>query len=389
MIDNGRDSPTCPAAMIIVATALMAIGLVMVASTSASLDRPLLTSAPWRSIPLRQLLFAAAGFVLMIGTMHLAPRLLASREGRRRTTAVFFVLVVVVLIVALVPSLAPAHRGSQRWLRFTLGGIPLGIQPSELAKLAMVALVASILSEREADPRSLRRCLIPSALAIGLCVLLVGKEDFGTAVLLACVGGAMLLVAGCRLSHLAALATLGAGALAVLLYTAPYRVARLAAYRTLWDDPQGDGYQPVQSLATIASGGWFGVGLGSGVQKYGYLPESHTDFIFASICEELGVFGAVFVILLFCGVVWLGLRAMLMARSRFERLVAFGLTATIGLQAIMNIAVVTVVTPTTGISLPFISAGGSSLLTFCLTTGALAAIATRGGAPIETERQEA
>lgn len=377
MVDDRQGNSTCSAAMIVVATALMAIGLVMVASTSASLDRPLITSAFWRSVPGRQAILALIGFIAMVVTTRVAPRVLASSVACRRVTIIVFTIVVVGLIAALIPSLASAHRGSQRWLRFAVGGIPLGVQPSELAKPAMVAIVALLLTDRRADPRSLRRCLIPASLAIALCVVLVGKEDFGTSVLLACVGGALLLVAGCRLRHLAVLATLGIGALATLLYAAPYRVARLAAYRNLWDDPRGDGYQPVQSLTTIASGGWFGTGLGSGVQKYGYLPESHTDFIFASICEELGVFGAVFVIMLFCGLIWLGLRTMLTARSRFERLLAFGLTATIGLQAIMNIAVVTVVTPTTGISLPLISAGGSSLLTFCLVTGVLAAIAVR------------
>ena len=164
-----------------------------------------------------------------------------------------------------------------------------------------------------------------------------------------------------------------------MLYAAPYRLARIAAYTGFWEDPRGSGYQPLQSLAAIASGGWFGAGLGSGVQKYGYLPESRTDFIFAVICEELGVFGAALVIALFGTLVWLSLRTMLGARSRFERMLAFGLGATIGLQATMNIAVVTVVTPTTGISLPLISAGGSSLVTFCLATGVLAAIAARGG----------
>jgi cell division protein FtsW len=166
-----------------------------------------------------------------------------------------------------------------------------------------------------------------------------------------------------------------------LLFSAPYRLERITAYLRFWDEPQGSGYQPLQSLTTVASGGWLGTGLGSGVQKYGYLPESRTDFIFAVICEELGLFGAALVIALFCVMIWLSLRIMLTARSRFERLLAFGLGATIGLQAAMNIAVVAVVTPTTGISLPLVSAGGSGLLAFCLATGVLAAIAARGHNP--------
>ena len=188
----------------------------------------------------------------------------------------------------------------------------------------------------------------------------------------------MLFVAGCRMRHLALLGVLGTCALTALLYSAPYRLDRITAFKSFWADPLGGGYQPLQSLTTIASGGWFGAGLGAGVQKYGYLPECHADFIFAVLCEEMGAFGGAVVIALFCAFVWCGLRAMLMARSRFERLLAFGLTATVGLQAAMNIAVVTVAVPTTGISLPLISAGGSGLLTFCLATGVLAAIAARG-----------
>jgi cell division protein FtsW len=133
-------------------------------------------------------------------------------------------------------------------------------------------------------------------------------------------------------------------------------------------------------LTAIASGGWFGAGLGNGVQKYGYLPESHSDFIFAGICEETGLLGAALVIALFGVLVWLGLKTMWCARTPFERLFAFGITATVGLQAVMNIAVATVVTPTTGISLPFVSAGGSGVVTYCLAIGLLAAIAARSSA---------
>ena len=373
-----HNKPAQSAAVFIVAMALMAIGLVMVASTSASLDRSSFTWPLWRTPFGRQMVFVLVGFAVMIVTSRLAMPLLALPEMRRRTSQVAFVIAVACLIAALIPSLASPHHGSHRWLRLAIGGMDIGFQPSELAKLAMVAIVASLLTERGADPRSFRRCFLPASIAIAVCVLLVGMEDFGTAALLAGIGVAMLFVAGCRLRHLSVLSALGACGLTVLLYAAPYRLARLTAYKELWEDPQGKAYQPLQSLTTIASGGWLGTGLGLGVQKYGYLPESRTDFIFAVICEELGMFGGALVIGLFCALVWLGLRAMLAAPSRFERLLAFGLAATIGLQSAMNIAVVTVVTPTTGISLPLISAGGSSLLTFCLALGVLAAISARG-----------
>lgn len=381
-------------AIITVTTMLMLIGLVMVASTSASLDRSLLES-PFLGTPFgRQTLFVLAGLVVLLITSRATVAVLGSPLLCRRLVQVLFAVTLAFLVAALVPGLADTHRGSHRWLRVTLGGVDIGFQPSELAKVTMVAMLAFLLSfdvspggkpswiarrflgsqrlaGREADPRSFRHGFLPAAVIIGLCVLLVGKEDFGTSVLLAGVGIAMLFVAGCRLRYLAMLGGLGAGALGALLYAAPYRLARISAYRDLWSDPSGNAYQPLQSLTAIASGGWFGAGLGSGIQKYGYLPESHSDFIFAVICEEMGLFGAALVIVLYGALLKLGHRTMLEAPSGFERLLAFGLTATICLQAAMNIAVVAVVTPTTGISLPLISAGGTGLLTFCLAMGVL------------------
>ncbi len=377
---DGHTNPagSHPATMMLIALALMSIGVVMVASTTASLDRSLFDPGWWRTPFGRQLIFVAVGGPLMLVTSRVALAALASPMMRRRIPQLLFVVAVGLLVAALIPGITEAHRGSHRWLRFAPGGFAVGIQPSELAKLAMVAFLTYVLARPGSDPRSLRGSFIPASLALGIFVLLVGMEDFGTSALLLAVGVGLLFVAGCRLRHLAFLGALGGCALTGLLLIAPYRMARIAAYADIWADPRGAGYQPLQSLASIASGGWFGTGLGGGVQKYGYLPEVHTDFIFAVICEETGVFGACFVIALFCTFLWLGLRTTLAARTPFERLVAFGLTATMILQAVMNIAVVTVVTPTTGISLPLVSAGGSGLMTFCVAVGVLAAITIRG-----------
>ena len=163
-----------------------------------------------------------------------------------------------------------------------------------------------------------------------------------------------------------------------LICLKPYRLERIIGFLDPHADALGAGYHPLQSLRTIASGGWLGVGLGAGIQKHGYLPESQTDFIFAIICEELGLLGGFVVIGLFAALVWAGLRVMRAAPSSFERLLAFGLTALLGLQAVMHIAVVTVCAPTTGMSLPFVSAGGSGMLTSCVAIGMLTAIAARG-----------
>lgn len=377
MVGLDQTNSVRPVAVILIAAMLMSVGLVMVASATASLDRSLLTPRIWTTPLGRQGIFMVIGLVIMLLTARVGIPLLASPSVRSRLPILLFALAVVLLVAVLVPGVAEAQRGSQRWLNLRRLGIGFGFQPSELAKLALVAFLAFLLGERTTDPRSFVRAFLPALLAIGVCVGLVGKENFGTAALLACAAGALLFVAGCRFHHLLLVVGLGAAGLTVLLFAEPYRLARIAAYRDFWADPQGDGYQPLQSLVTIASGGWWGTGLGSGVQKYGYLPESHTDFVFAVLCEELGVFGGTLVILLFCTFVWVGIRTMLAARTRFERLLAFGLTFLVATQAVMNIAVVTVMAPTTGVPLPMLSAGGSGLFTVCAAVGLLAAIAHR------------
>ncbi len=377
MNEGNTAHATRSGAVLALATGLMAVGLVMVASTSASLDHALLGPGLLSTPFGRQLLFAGAGIVLMLLVSRMSVPLLESPSLRVWGPRVLFAAVVIALIAVLIPSLTQTHRGSARWLGFAPGGFSVNVQPSEPAKLAMVALLASILAQGAADPRSFRQSFLPASILIGACVLLVGKEDFGTSVLLAVVGVGVLVAAGCRWLHVAALCGAGTVALGGLLLAAPYRLARLTAYWDIWADRRGAGYQPIQSLATIADGGWIGRGLGSGIQKYGYLPESRTDFIFAVICEEMGTLGGVFVIALFLAFLWLGVQIMRSAATPFDRLLAFGLTATVGFQAAMNIAVVTVVAPTTGISLPFISAGGSGLLTFCVAIGLLSGIAAR------------
>lgn len=370
-------------AMVIVATALLAIGVVMVTSASAQLDHSYLDIPLWQSVFGRQAIFAVAGFLLMILVVRVGPALLARPAGRRWGALAACGIALIALTATFLPGWSDARHGSQRWVQLSLSGVAFGFQPSELAKIALVVALAWWFGERETDGRSFKKGLLPAASMIGLFVLLVGKEDFSTSFLLAVVGGLMLLVAGCRLIHLGVLGGLGACALVGLVLIAPYRIQRLIAFLDIWADARGAGYQPLQSLTTIASGGWLGTGLGAGIQKYGYLPESHSDFIFAQLCEEAGVFGGMVVVALFCAMVYLGLRAMWSARTLFERQVAFGLTACLGLQAVLNIAVVTVMAPTTGIPLPLVSAGGSGLLTCSLAIGLLAAIATRAATDSE------
>ncbi|MCH8146555.1 MAG: cell division protein FtsW [Planctomycetes bacterium] len=364
-------------AMVIVATALLVIGVVMVTSASARLDQSYLDVSLWQSVFGRQGIFAVVGFLLLISAARWGQLLLAAPAGRKWCTFAVCAFALITLGATFLPGWSVARHGSQRWIHVSLSGVALGFQPSELAKIAMIFVLAWWFGERGADARSFKAGLLPAVVLIALFVLLVGKEDFSTSFLLAAVSGLMLLVAGCRLVHLGALGCFGVCGLAGLLMAAPYRVQRLVAFRDIWGDARGAGYQPLQSLTTIASGGWFGTGLGAGIQKYGYLPESHSDFIFAHLCEEAGVVGGTLVVALFCVFVYLGLRTMWSARTPFERQIAFGLTACFGLQAVLNIAVVTVMAPTTGIPLPLVSAGGSGVLTYCLAIGILAAIAGR------------
>lgn len=378
MMTTERQAVNRGGAMIIVATALMAIGVVMVTSAAARLDASYLDSSLWRSIFGRQMIFVLAGLLLMVVTARASAPLFARPRTWRWITVSLCAVSILFLMATFLPGWSSTHHGSSRWVSLAGAQAGLRYQPSELAKVALIVLLAWWFGARHTDARSFRAGLLPAAIFIGLFVILVGKEDFSTSFLLAMVGGLMLLVAGCRWKHLAVFAGLGAAGLAALVASAPYRVQRLIAFRNIWEDSQGAGYQPLQSLTTIASGGWLGTGLGSGIQKYGYLPEGHSDFILALLCEEAGALGGVIVILLFCAFVYLGLRTMWQARTGFEQLVAFGLTACLGLQAALNIAVVFVVAPTTGIPLPLVSAGGSGVLTYCLMIGILAAIARRG-----------
>ncbi len=377
-LDQADGQGSGRSAIILIAAALMAIGLVMVGSATSSLDGTLLTPRFWTTAFGRQACFAFVGLAICVAVGRISRAVLASESARRWIPRLLYWVAITLLVLVLIPGFSDESHGSQRWLRFNLGGVAVGLQPSEVAKLALVAFLAYRLGASRSDPRWFFRGFIPAAGAIVLCCGLVGKENFGTAALLVAVAFVMLLAGGCRYHHLFLMVGAAVSGLVLLLLAEPYRLARLTAYRDIWGDSQGAGYQPLQSLTTIASGGWWGVGLGSGLQKYGYLPENHTDFIFAVLCEELGLLGAGLVLALFCAFIWVGMRISLRAATRFEQLLGFGLTFLVGLQAAMNIAVVTVVTPTTGVPLPFLSAGGSGLFAICGAVGVLSAIAARG-----------
>ncbi len=371
----GADAEGVTSALIVVAVALLAIGVVMAASTSVGLERSLMDPAVWRGALGRQIIYAGIGLAVLVVFSYLDVGMFRWRERRVFQPAIVpFLLSLVLLAAVWLPQLGRVSHGRHRWIQ--LGSVQF--QPSEIAKVSLILLLSAMFSRQE----QLRNRAGPGAtlpiFAIGLVCVMIGIEDFGTAVLLAVVGGLMLIVGGCRLSALMAWVIPGLAGFAALLVTHPYRVERLTTFMRIWDDPLGKGYHPIQSLVAIASGGWTGVGLGGGLSKHGYLPEARTDFVFSVLCEETGFVGGMVVIGLFVALTVLGIRVMHMIRDGdggFRRLFVFGVTAWIGLQATMNIAVVTVMAPTKGIALPFVSAGGTGLLCLCAAVGLSAGVA--------------
>jgi len=317
----------------------------------------------------RQFVYACLGLGVMF--------VFANTDYRNlRSAAVpLLVLSAVLLLLLWVPGLGRSVRGARRWL--DLG--PVGFQPSELAKVALVVFLAARLSGKR-QARALKRFsgyLRAWVVPLPFLLLVLATRDLGSAVIL---GGAVLVVvflADCRWRHLGA--TLVAGlAAAVYLSLEGYRWKRLLTYRDPWSDPYGSGYQLVQSFLSLGRGGVTGVGLGNGTEKLFYLPDAHTDFIFAVVGEELGLVGCCFFLALFLAFLVVGVRIALRAPDRFGALAAAGLTFLVGMQVLVNVAVVLGLVPTKGMALPFLSYGGSALLTNLMAVGVLISVDRRG-----------
>lgn len=263
---------------------------------------------------------------------------------------------------------SPPVNNARRW--FSVGG--LGIQPSELAKLVAIFFIASMLERRMHRINEVGYALLPIGLVVGLLVALILLEpDFGTSMSLALIAGVMVFGAGLSYLYVLGAAALALPAALVVMWGAAYRRARLTAFMDPWADPQGTGFQLIQSLIAVGTGGVTGRGLMQGVQKLFFLPEPHSDFIYAVISEELGLIGATAVLICFCVITWRGLRVAANAPDTFGAFLALGLTTMISVQALVNISVVLGMLPTKGIPLPFVSAGGSSLIINLLGMGVL------------------
>jgi len=291
-------------------------------------------------------------------------------------------IALLLLVLVFVPAFGERANGSLRWVRLPLIGLKM--QPSEVAKLALVLFMARTIARwkgRAFHPRGAQKELI-GALAAS-CLLVVLEPDLGTALVIAGTWGALALAGGIRARTAALLLVVGLAGVAAVCAASPYKRARLLAFRDPWSDYEGSGYQLIQSLVAIGSGGPFGVGVSKGVQKCFYLPEAHTDFVFSTLAEELGFIGCVAVIALFGLFVVRGMAIAHRAKDPFGTLLAVGITSWIGIQAALNIAVVCGAVPLTGVPLPFISYGGSSLVVTLASVGILLSISRYPDAVME------
>jgi cell division protein FtsW len=274
----------------------------------------------------------------------------------------------VLLVLVLVSPLGQAINGTRRWIR--LG--PVSFQPAELAKLALVLYLAAFLAKKGEEIADLRRGLLPPLAIAGLLAALVlAQPDLGNCLTLITLTFALLFLAGGRARHLGFILAAALPPLVIAIWAAPYRLRRIVAFIDPWSDPRGSGFQIIQSWLALGNGGLFGQGIGASRQKLFYLPESHTDFIFAIFGEELGFVGAMAIIALFVVLIWRGLRIGLRAPDAFGGYLALGITVLIATQVVMNLGVVTGLLPTKGLPLPFLSFGGSALLVTMLSTGVL------------------
>jgi cell division protein FtsW len=354
-----------------VTLALLSIGVVMVHSASSALSLKSFGD-PYYFVK-RQLMWACIGTVCMFAMANYDYHNL--RKWAPKLLGVSFLLLVLVLI----PGVGRNVNGSQAWL----GIGSFGIQPSEFTKLALILFLAHYLADSQDRMVSFRSGFLPPLLlaltAVGLIML---EPDLGQSVVIMGVTVVLLFTAGARLSHLASLFGLGVMGFAAMVAMAPYRVARITAFLNPWQDPLRTGYQIIQSLYALGSGGLLGLGLGQSRQKYLYLPEPQTDFVYSIIGEELGFLGAATVLGLLAVLVWRGLRTALYAPDDFGALLAAGITGMIGIQALINIGVVTGSIPATGVTLPFISYGGSSLTLMLTSVGVLLNISRQATFPV-------
>ena len=345
--------------------ALVGLGIAMVFSASAVAGIPEGTTL--NPFLLKQCIAAAVGLIGMLVAMHFDYRLLQRR-------AVIYPLLGFVATLLVVALLGPAVRGTHRWI--DLG--PVSIQPSELAKLVLVPYLAYLVVRMKDERRQLQLLLPAFVVTAVLAWLVFLGRDLGSALMLGAIAGLMLFLAGLPWLYLGAIGLTLVPAVASSILLVPYRWSRLMAFLEPERFRETSGFQPFQSLVAIGSGGVWGLGLGGGFQKLYFLPDANSDFVFAILAEELGLAGALGVLLLFGVLLWRGVAAGWRAPDEFGRYLAWGLTCTLVLQALIHVSVSIVILPTTGITLPFLSYGGSSLVVTMVASGVLLNVSQHG-----------
>lgn len=351
---------------------LALFGVVMVYSASAVMAQH--ENGNQYHYVIKQGIWTGIGFLVMLAAMQVDYKHL-------RNSRVVYGLLAVTAVMLLAVFAFPATNGAHRWIKLP----SLSIQPSELAKPALVIFLAYFLERRAGEEGRFWTTFMPCAfITCVLAALIVIEPDLGTAMMLGVIFVVVIYTAGARLKHLAMVAAPALLALAALLIFVPFRVRRLVTFLDPWADPQGSGFQVVQSLIAVGSGGPNGLGFAQGKQKMLFLPFAHSDFIYAVVGEELGLVGALAVIAVFALFLWRGIRTSLLAPDRFGMLLALGLVTAIVIQALFNISVVLSLVPTKGIPLPFISYGGSSLVPTLAAVGVLLNISQQASGSFES-----
>lgn len=353
---------------------LICLGVLMVQSAAANVTGEV--GWHWTERGTKHVIYAGAAIAMFLIVGHLNYLNLYRRHVKLWQSPALWAIAAAALtcVLVLLPGIGREVNGARRWI--LLG--PIQVQPSELAKWSVVVFLAWWLARRPVNLDRFFTGFLPTLVPIGIICLLVVIQDFGTAALIGLCAVTMLLAGRAKLWHLAVVIPPALAAAVWFVMREEYRWRRMTAFVDPYASPQGEGYHMIQSLLSFSTGGLFGRGLGNGIQKLGYLPEDTTDFIFAVICEELGIFGAMLTAALYCGILFVAWQVIKQKRDSFGRLLAFGIASMLGLQAAINMAVATVSVPTKGLSLPLVSAGGSGLVITCSALGLLYSI-TRFG----------
>lgn len=361
-------------AIVLCVFGLLAVGVVMVNSASLTIDPA--EAVTFQSIALsRPTAYAVLAAVALVLVGRMPVDKLADSPRVMRAIPWIFPALIGVLLLSYLPGIGHEVNGAKRWIR--VPGFPGGVltmQPSEIAKWGLIVVIAWHCVRRSNTMRRFDVGLLPGLVMIGVLAAIISHQDLGTGVLIAMSGCLMLVAAGGRVLHLLAFVPIAVGGLVIAVLAEPYRMRRIETFVNPYLDPEGAGYHMIQSLVAIANGEGFGRGLGFGLQKFGYLPEDRTDFLFAVLCEELGIAGAALIIALYGYILWSAYAVIKREERLFLKLVALGITVTFGLQAIINLMVVTGLAPTKGIALPLLSYGGTGWILTAGSLGVLVAI---------------